>query len=367
MSLDATAGRPGDAPSASLKRFSLGWAFVRTVSWIMSAPVTATVLLYLCAILSVGAFLAWDRYADLLRWGDNNSRTVARSIGMVDAINVLASLADAEGPWKLTQSADGLLVGKGEATAMPLNARVARLVDGSGQEMVSYTMAERDGVPVVVAATKGATSYACMLIAGQFGSPYTRRRLEIGVSTAASPRVTWMPVASQRPAILRACAGLPETVPEATPYDAVLVRYLAGDAALSLEGDGADARQFHARSRDRAGDGVAVDERHFCSMHRSRDGLLDHRVPARPASLKAGDEACHVLIGCDRGKADPDAEAEQARREHGTLLLAGKGSDEPLNKTSMHENSPGRRPTPTEGSPCPVNLDGALTGRPTSG
>ena len=86
---------------------------------------------------------------------------------------------------------------------------------------------------------------------------------------------------------------------------------------------------------NRAGRDVGVDEGHLGGMDRAGDRFLDKGVPARARRLDAGNQARHVLIGGDGRKADPDAEADDQRRQEGTLVSAG-GGEPPRHKTSIH-------------------------------
>ena len=70
---------------------------------------------------------------------------------------------------------------------------------------------------------------------------------------------------------------------------------------------------------------VGVDERHLGGMDRAGDGFLDEGVPAGALGFDAGNQAGHVLIGGDRRKTDPDAEADDQGRQERTLVSAGGG------------------------------------------
>ena len=82
--------------------------------------------------------------------------------------------------------------------------------------------------------------------------------------------------------------------------------------------------QLDARSGDRAGD-VGIDEGHFGGMDRAGDGFLDIGIPARGRRFEPGNQAGHVLVGGDGREADPDAEADDERRQEGTFFLTGGG------------------------------------------
>ncbi len=194
------------------------------LAWFTGAPATVAALTMLSVGLGLGAYRAVDRYLDVVSWGDGNVRYIARHAGMLDAANVLAELSDAAGEWRLYHDGGRLKVARGGTVRVPLQVRNAKLADGTQVPRTSYVLSEGDGAKVVVAEARGTTRQMCVVLGLNHASAYTRRRLDLGVSTARAGGISWVAMTGDRPSILRACAELPDGNAVSTDADAVFLR-----------------------------------------------------------------------------------------------------------------------------------------------